>query len=62
MIQTIIVFIIIFLALCGVVYYLRKKLRSLKKGRDCSSCSGCPLKEKCSGIVPGQNKGSGCCG
>lgn len=62
MIQTIIVYIIILFAIGGAIYYLRKKLRGLKRGKDCSSCSGCPLKEKCSKPAQGRNTGSGCCG
>lgn len=38
MVQTVIVYIIILLAICGAVYYLRKKLRGMKKGSDCTSC------------------------
>lgn len=62
MVQTVIVYIIILLAICGAVYYLRKKLRGMKKGSDCTSCSSCPLKEKCSRPVQDRNTGSGCCG
>ena len=62
MIQTIIVYIIILFAIGGAIYYLRKKLRGLKRGKDCSSCSGCHLKEKCSKPAQGRNTGSGCCG
>ena len=62
MIQTIIVYIIILFAIGGAIYYLRKKLRGLKRGKDCSSCVGCPLKEKCSKPAQGRNTGSGCCG
>ncbi len=62
MIQTIIVYIIILFAIGGAIYYLRKKLRGLKKGKDCNSCAGCPLKEKCSKPAQDRNTGSGCCG
>lgn len=62
MVQTVIVYIIIVFALSGAVYYLRKKLRGMNKGQDCSSCTGCPLKEKCSKPVQDRNTGTGCCG
>lgn len=63
MLQTIIVYIIILLAICGAIYYLRKKLRNLKKGQNCSSCSDCPLKEKCSKPIQDRNTTeNGCCG
>ena len=62
MVQTIAVYIIILFAVCGAVYYLRKKLHGMKKGSDCASCTGCPLKEKCSKPMEDRNTGNGCCG
>lgn len=52
--QTIIVDIIILIAVCSVVYYAYKKLRTIKKNQ-CGSCSGCPLKENCSSLNEKRN-------
>lgn len=50
MVQYIIVYIIIGLAVIGALRFLYRKLKAFKKNKTCENCAACPLKEKCTGI------------
>lgn len=58
MVQYILVYIIIGLAVIGALRFLYRKLKAFKKNKTCENCAACPLKEKCTGIPP---KGKDCC-
>lgn len=57
--QEIIVYIFVFLAVCGAVYYTVKKLRALRKNSSCKVCVECPLKEQCSKTIGKRSKCKG---
>lgn len=47
MLQSILVYIIIALALGGLGRHIFRKIRILRKSKDTSECSSCPLKNNC---------------
>ncbi len=62
MIQNIIVYILIAIALGGASRYTYRKLRALRKNKTCEECSACPLKEECTKLVADRKKAaSSCC-
>lgn len=62
--QTVIVYIIVAFAAMGAGIYFFKRLRGMRKKKECGSCTGCPLKGQCSdavgGNVPPEGGGCGC--
>lgn len=48
MLQSIVVYVIVLLAVAGAISYLYRKFKALRKGRRTgSACEECPLKNNC---------------
>lgn len=47
MLQEIVVYFVLVVALGATAYYIRRKLRALKRNTDHEACSECPLKKGC---------------
>lgn len=62
MLQDIIVYIIIALALLGACRFGYRKIQALKKKRSCTDCISCPLKNECSKPMEKAKKKDCCCG
>lgn len=54
MLQAIIVYMIIGVALMGLARFTYRKLKALGKDKSCNVCSDCPLKDQC--ITPACKK------
>lgn len=58
--QIVIVYIVIALALAGACRYGYRKIKALKKNKNATGCSSCPLKEGCQ-KADGKDTGSSSC-
>lgn len=54
MLQEVLVYIIVFLAVGGAICYMRKKLRAMKKNTEEHACTDCPLRSSCSKPLTGK--------
>lgn len=61
MLQAVVVYILILLALGGLGHYVYRKLKALRKDKGNAGCDACPLKDSCAKKTEERKKAANSC-